>query len=296
MLKEIHFLLTYTCNYECDHCFLFCGPRARGTFTLDQVETVLAEAKKIDSVDGVYFEGGEPLLYHPLLVQSIRAAHEAGLRTGLVSNAYMSTSVGDAELWLEPLIGAGLDYLSASDDSFHGAEGETPGKRTLIAAQRLGLAGGAITIDPPQAQAQDSDREKGDPVIGGGVMFRGRAVETLTQGLPTRNWADLTECPHEKLADPSRVHVDAYGNVMVCQGISLGDMWRTPLSGLIRNYRPETHPICGPLLRGGPAELVRVYNLDHAPGYVDECHLCFRARQALMTRFPEELAPAQVYG
>ena len=296
MLKEIHFLLTYTCNYECDHCFLFCGPRARGTFTLAQVEAVLAEARKIDSVTGVYFEGGEPLLYHPLMTNSIRAAHEAGLRTGVVSNAYMSTSVEDAELWLGPLIEAGLDYLSVSDDSFHGDGEDTPAKRAYAAARRLGLASGAITIDRPEAAEPDPDREKGDPVIGGGVMFRGRAVETLTQGLPVRDWAKLTECPHEKLADPSRVHVDAYGNVMVCQGISLGNMWETPLSELIRGYRPEEHPICGPLLRGGPAELVRTYELAHAGGYVDECHLCFRARQALRERFPEELAPDQVYG
>jgi len=26
MIKEVHFLLTYTCNFECDHCFLYCGP------------------------------------------------------------------------------------------------------------------------------------------------------------------------------------------------------------------------------------------------------------------------------
>ena len=42
MLKEIHFLLTYACNYECDHCFLYCGPRSAGTFTLQKVKNLPA--------------------------------------------------------------------------------------------------------------------------------------------------------------------------------------------------------------------------------------------------------------
>ena len=43
MLKGIHFLLTYQCLYECDHCFLYCGPRMSGTFTIEQVEEALRQ-------------------------------------------------------------------------------------------------------------------------------------------------------------------------------------------------------------------------------------------------------------
>ncbi len=37
-------------------------------------------------------------------------------------------------------------------------------------------------------------------------------------------------------------------------------------------------PICGPLIRGGPSELVREFKFDHTKEYVDECHLCYLAR------------------
>ena len=47
------------------------------------------------------------------------------------------------------------------------------------------------------------------------------------------------------------MHVDAYGNVQVCQGISIGNMWQTPLSELVRDYDAARHPIVGPLLTGG---------------------------------------------
>ena len=51
MLKGIHFLLTYTCNMECEHCFVYSSPNAKGTFTLDQIRKVLNEAAKIGTIE-----------------------------------------------------------------------------------------------------------------------------------------------------------------------------------------------------------------------------------------------------
>ncbi|MBA7600088.1 hypothetical protein ES703_07135 [subsurface metagenome] len=58
MLTGIHFLLTYMCNLECDHCFVYSGPDAKGTLTLDQIRKVLNEATKIGTINWIYFEGG----------------------------------------------------------------------------------------------------------------------------------------------------------------------------------------------------------------------------------------------
>ena len=68
------------------------------------------------------------------------------------------------------------------------------------------------------------------------------------------------------------------------------------MSQVVREYDGPGHPIIGPLLRGGPAELVRAFSLPHEETYVDECHLCFLMRRALLDRFPQYLAPRQVYG
>ena len=138
----------------------------------------------------------------------------------------------------------------------------SPGAIAFRAANKLGLPCAKICIDPPTVvPASDSGDDKGQPVTGGGVLFKGRAAEKLTAGLPVRPWRQFTTCPHEELADPERVHVDAYGNVQVCQGISIGNMWRTPLSELVRDYDAAKHPIVGPLLEGGPARLVERFGL-----------------------------------
>jgi MoaA/NifB/PqqE/SkfB family radical SAM enzyme len=297
MLTGIHFLLTYKCLFECDHCFVYSSPQSEGTFTLNQLRKILDEAIKIGTIKWIYFEGGEPFLYYPLLIEGIGLATRYGFKTGVVTNAYFATNTEDAKKWLMPLNEMKVDDLSISDDEFH-SEGkeESPAKIALKAARELGMNVGSITIDEPISKKIENMRKKGDPVIGGEVMFKGRASEKLVKDLAKISWKEFTECPHEDLVNPERIHVDSYGNVHLCQGISMGNMWQTPLSELIRNYRFESHPVINPIVKGGPAELTEFYEVDHEKSYVDACHLCFETRKKLIAKFPEYLAPKQVYG
>ena len=297
MLTGIHILLTYRCNLECDHCFLYSSPRAKGTMTLPQIRNVLDESQKIGSVEWIYFEGGEPFLFYPTMLEGIRIARRMGFKVGIVTNAYGAISEDDAEVWLRPLAELGIADLSISDDSFHYGEEDSPAKRALAAAGKLGIPTSTICIQKPFVEATPSQvQEKGKPVIGGGAMFRGRAVEKLSMGLPGKPWSELVQCPHEDLQSPSRVHVDPYGHVHVCQGLSIGNIWQRPLSILALEYKAGSHPICGPLAEGGPALLARQYDVEHKKEYVDECHFCYLVRRALVDKYPEYLAPRQIYG
>ncbi|MFC1746930.1 radical SAM protein, partial [Candidatus Neomarinimicrobiota bacterium] len=139
MLTGVHFILTYICNYECDHCFLYCSPSTIGTFTSNQVKAVLDELKNIKTGEVVYFEGGEPFLFHPLLLECITYANDSGYRTGVVTNTYWATSEQDAELWLRPLQEAGLSILEVSDDTFHNRdESVSTLEHATAAARNLG--------------------------------------------------------------------------------------------------------------------------------------------------------------
>jgi hypothetical protein len=298
MMKGIHVLLTYSCTYRCDHCFLHCSPESRGTFTSSQLREVFRQIELTPTVETVYFEGGESFLYYPLLLEGLRFAARSGLRAGIVTNGYWATSVQDAELWLKPIAGIGLADLSISDDEFHRpSEGTNSAGFAVAAATNLGIPCDTISIAPPAPSDSRADLQcKGQPVIGGEVMFRGRAAETLTAGLRRRPCAVLTSCPHEDLETPSRVHVDCYGNVHICQGLSMGNMWETPLHDLVRNYAAARHPICGPLSSGGPSALAKQYGINLPDDFVDECHYCYTIRKSLVDRFAVYLAPKQVYG
>jgi hypothetical protein len=253
MLTGIHFLLTYMCNSECDHCFVYSGPRAKGTFTLSQIRKALKEAAWIGTIKRIYFEDGEPFLFYPLMLEGIRIACSMEFEVGVVTNGYYATSEENAELWLRPLAELGISNLSISNDRLHYEETkENPAKRASNAAARLGIPTGEICIEEPIVKTGTVGQQgKGEPVVGGGVMFKGRAVEKLAGGLPQRWWEEFTEYPHEDLKSPQRVHLDPYGNIHLCQGLSMGNMWQTPLSKIVKNYDADSHPICRSLVRGG---------------------------------------------
>ena len=48
-LSGLHLLLTYQCTLECDHCFVFGSPNARGVMKIAGIREILKEAKKIRS-------------------------------------------------------------------------------------------------------------------------------------------------------------------------------------------------------------------------------------------------------
>ena len=102
MITGLHVLLTYTCPYACDHCFLSCSPERTG-FTLERLCQLIRQAKKIKNIRSISFEGGEPFLYYGLLHEGIRQVTQAGLDTAIETNCYWATGIEDAKLWLRPL-------------------------------------------------------------------------------------------------------------------------------------------------------------------------------------------------
>ncbi len=291
-LSGLHILLTFRCTFECDHCFVWGSPRQTGVMGIDAIDVVLAQAREA-GVEWIYFEGGEPFLYYAQLVHGVRRAAEMGFEVGIVSNAYWAVSVADAVEALQPFIGR-IQDLTVSSDLFHCEKvlGEEP-QNALAAAKLLNMPTGMITIAQPGDAAPESRGQLEDEA---GVLFRGRAAEVLAPTRMTQAWEQFTTCPHEDLRDPGRVHVDPFGNLHVCQGLTIGNLFQRPLKEICDEYDAQRHPICSLLLDGGPAALVTEYGLPHRESYADACQLCYEARRALRPRFPDLLGPDQMYG
>jgi MoaA/NifB/PqqE/SkfB family radical SAM enzyme len=294
-LSGVHILLTYVCTFECDHCFVWGSPWQRGTMTLDQIDEILDQAFDLGTVKWIYFEGGEPFLYQPVLARGVELAEARGFSVGIVSNGYWATCERDAMEWLSPFAGR-IRMLSISNDAYHAeGEGDGPARAALAAGEKLGIPVEMIAIAEPEGTGAVTATGQ-LPAGESAVMYRGRAAEKLVERVNGQSWTRFTECPRENLRDPERVHVDPVGDVHVCQGMSAGNLFRTPLKEICAAYDPEAHPIIGPLLRGGPAGLVRQFGLAHRERYADACHLCDDARRILRARFPESLGPDQMYG
>jgi Radical SAM superfamily len=294
-ITGLHFLLTYQCLYECDHCFVWGSSRQTGIMTIEQIQGYLRQARDLKSVDWVYFEGGEPFLYYPVLMRGVQLATSMGFHVGIVTNAYWATRKKDALTWLKPFADM-VEDLSISCDQYHGCDEKNSNAQTaLVAAEELAIPVGLIKISQPETMS--SEKSHGQlPGGESGVMFRGRAACNLVNRVRHIAWSKYDVCPHEDLRDPGRVHVDPFGYIHICQGIAIGNLAQKSLKQICDEYKPESHPIVGPLLSTGPVGLVKQYNLPHHRAYADACHLCYEARLALRERFPEALVPENMYG
>lgn len=288
-LSGLHLLLTYRCTFQCDHCFVWGAPFQAGTMTLDTVDHILAEANSLGTVEWIYFEGGEAFLYYAILRAGVLRAKRQGFKVGIVTNAYWANSATDAREWLRPMAGS-IDDLSISSDNYHGSGNDHRNPDIARAAAReLDIPVDFISVSEPEVSGAIPTDESA-------LVFRGRAAELLASRVSPTPWEQFTACPWEDLRHPQRVHVDPFGHLHICQGISIGNLLERPLSQVMAGFRPEEHPIVGPLLDGGPAEIVRRYDLAHEEGYADHCHLCYESRRVLRSRFPDVLTPDQMYG
>ena len=53
-------------------------------------------------------------------------------------------------------------------------------------------------------------------------------------------------------------------------------LWERSLSEIMKDYPASAHPVCGPLVRGGPALLAQeLGSVSFADGVVDAYHLGF---------------------
>lgn len=293
-LDGLHLLLTYQCTFECDHCFVWGSPWQSGTMTIGTIKKIIEQAKATDSVEWIYFEGGEPFLYYQVMLAGIEEAVNQGFKVGIVTNSYWATSEADATLWLSPLVGK-IQDLTISSDLFHFSEKVSQqSKYVARAAKRLNIPLGIICIEQPMIQSSSTIGQI--PQESSSIMFRGRASEKLTANVPYQPIETFTKCPHENLLDPGRVHIDPFGNIHICQGISIGNINITRLNEICDRFIPENHPILGPLIKSGPKYLAEIFQLPVANKYADACHFCYEARKLLRTKFPDILLPDQMYG
>ena len=294
-LAGLHFLLTYQCTLKCDHCFTWGSPRQQGVMSLENLRAFLRQAKEAGTIERVAFEGGEPFLYYPILLAAVRESLELGFQVSIVTNSFWATSPADAAEWLRPFAGM-LQRLSISSDVLHWDETfSRQARNARAAAAALGIETGILSTAHPLVTPPSCELEQ-LPGGQGGVMFRGRAALKLAPHVAGRPWQEFTACPCENLREPGRMHLDPFGNLHICQGIIIGNLLQTPLCKICADYDADTHPIAGPLVAGGPAELARRYGLAVADTYADACNLCDAARLALRERFPDVLGPEQMYG
>lgn len=127
----------------------------------------------------------------------------------------------------------------------------------------------------------------------------GRYINTPKKNtIPQGGCTELSECLGKRgPMNPSMVWVDCYGNVMLCYGIIIGNVYTTPFAEIIQSYTPKQHRIASIIAEKGPKglyELAQSLHLETPQEFYDECDLCFSCRQLLQKHY-NELGPTECY-
>ena len=186
-LTGLHILLTYQCTFECKHCFAWGSPRQPGVFNLTQLREVLDLAREVDGLGWIYFEGGEPFLYYPILIRGVQMATAMGFHVGLVSNAFWATTTADAVVWLKPFADL-IEDLTISSDAYHEGQSNTRTvDHALAAAWQLSIPTKLICVAQPEEMSASLAQGQ-IPEGQSAVMYRGRAVSRLVSRATLQPW------------------------------------------------------------------------------------------------------------
>ena len=148
-------MLTRKCNMSCAHCSVESSPKINGEPSDEELMESVRAAHE-NGVRSVLLTGGEPMLRPQIVFDLLDQARELGMMTALTSNGFWGKSPEKAEQTVARLQDAGLRLLTISYDRYHADyQGSAPAVNIARAATKAKL-GFNVSIT---RTAQDADLE-----------------------------------------------------------------------------------------------------------------------------------------
>ncbi len=309
-------LLTYKCNCVCEFCYYNCDPEKNG---LMPVDTAISAWRSLKILAGdrakIHITGGEPFLYWERLQEILEEAGNQNLgKVDLIeTNGFWATNEKVIRQRLKRLDELGMNRLKVSTDPFHQEYVDIKLIRRLaaIATEVLGpervLVRWQKYLDDPAEMKSLSPAEREQKYISAmkdyPCRFTGRAAGRLAELAALKPVERLVSvnCKSDFLGTKG-VHIDPFGNVFsgTCSGIIFGNVNRTKLEDIWKQFGPDVNKFISTLFNFGP------YGLLDEPGwlgykqakvYASKCHLCTSIRQFFVNSGLEEsiFGPVECY-
>jgi len=315
-------LLTYKCNCVCEFCYYNCGPEKNG---LMPVYTAVSAWQSLRILAGdsakVHITGGEPFLYWDRLQEILEEAANQKLgKVDLIeTNGFWATNEKITRERLKKLDKLGMERLKISTDPFHQEYVDIEPIRRLaeIATEILGpkrvlvrwrkylenptkikIGGGSRTALTAERERKYIGAMKDYP-----CRFTGRAAGRLAKMIASKTIEALASmnCKSDLLGAKG-VHIDPFGNVFngTCSGIIIGNVNRTRLENIWKEFHPSQNEFVNTLFNLGPVGLLEEaekLGYKKAKLYADKCHLCTRIRQFFFDNglIEQIIGPAECY-
>ena len=299
------------CTAACDHCCAGSSPAAGGAIPVERMHGLIAEAKRIPSIQRVTFTGGECFLLGSDLDALIAHAHELGLETRVVSNGYWAVNERAARIRVAALRRAGLDEMMVSTGTFH--QRFVPAGRIVHAARAAARAGVKVRIAVEVCDQQSFDEtllhDELAPEIAANMVFvrhdpwtddaGGRGEAHVTHDRLIRDGCVVERARCAQILDTITVNPDQ--QLLACCGfpveqlpeLRIGSVANAALDDVLRNAPTDLLKmwihVAGP---HGIAEFVARYEPTFAlPASVTICQAC-----VAIQRDPRAMAVIAAHG
>lgn len=317
-LTGITWIPTYNCNIDCDHCF-FDTLGKQKYMDPDIIHKALDGFAHTKYMFWQHLSGGEIFLNEKKLFRIIsNIRHYFNKDIGLSTNAFWAKNETIALQKVKTLTELGVNGIAISADYYHQQKMAIDGPKILAKvlkesslkthsylmgarlhknvedASKVNDATNDITkeinehLDLPIAIAHERSIGKGC-----------RINNPKYPGIPQGKCTELNTCLGQRSPfNPAMVWIDAYGNVMICYGIIIGNLHANSLNEIITNYKPNNYPLLEGLAQLGPKYLykkAKQLTVKLPPAFFDECDVCYQSRVVLRKKYPELFGPDECY-
>jgi len=263
----------------------------------------------------IHLTGGEPFLYWQHLVQILEQAKKQNLgKVDLIeTNGFWATNEKITRERLRTLDKLRMERLKISTDPFHQEYIDIEPVRQLAQVASDILGPNRVLVrwrkyleNPVEMKSLSPSQRKGQYIRAINdypCRFTGRAAGKLAElvaSAPVESLAEKT-CKSDFLAAKG-VHIDPFGNVFsgTCSGIIMGNINKTPLEDIWKQFHPPQNEFIKTLFNLGPFGMLdkaTKSGYKKAKAYADKCHLCTSVRQFFFENSIEEsvIGPAECY-
>jgi len=309
-------LLTYKCNCACEFCYYNCSPDKKGLMSVDTAISAW-QSLKILAGDNtkIHITGGEPFLYWEKMQEILEEAQNQNLgKVDLIeTNGFWATNNKIIRQRLKRLDELGMNRFKVSTDPFHQEYVDIESIRRLagIATEILGpkrvlVRWRKYLYDPAEMKGLSPSERKQKYISAMNdypCRFTGRAAGKLAE-LAASDTVEKLACVNCKsdLLGAKGVHIDPFGNVFngTCSGIIFGNVNRTKLEDIWKQFHPAQGEFINTLFNSGPYQLLEQagrLGYKKAKVYAGKCHLCTDIRQFFFDKSLEKsiIGPAECY-
>ncbi|MBN2486505.1 MAG: hypothetical protein JXB34_11080 [Bacteroidales bacterium] len=317
-LTGITWITTYNCNLACQHCFF--DTRSHSKYMDPGLADMVLNGFEFGRhMFWQHLSGGEIFLDESRLLDIIGRIHYYFKKDiGISTNAFWAANYDKAMPLVQKLAALGVTGIALSADYYHQQQMPIDGPQNLVkilcsgqlkthsyimgARLHTSVQNSALVNAKSEEITKLADQGFGLPVARAMERSIGKGCHINVpkkKGIPRGHCTELNTCLGQRSPfNPAMVWIDPYGNVMVCYGIIIGNVYQQPFNEIIGHYNAAGHPVLKLLAEEGPAALYEMAvsnGTDMPESYFDECDLCYQSRAALRKLYPQLFGPHECY-